>query len=76
MPTVKRMLSFIIKVINIKNLGRPANHEADQRTETKSISSTIDEILSQDLPAYSPDMDEPDKANQLHKCGECGAGYG
>ena len=36
----------------------------------------IDEILSQDLPAYSPDMDEPDKANQLHKCGDCGAGYG
>ena len=27
------------------------------------------------IPAYSPDMDEPDSANQLHKCGECGAGY-
>ena len=48
---------------------------SEYKNNTKSISSTIDEILSQDLPAYSLDMYEPNSANQLHKCGEFGAGY-
>ena len=59
---------------NVENLE---SHEdsSEYRNSTKSISSTIDEILSLDLAVYSPDMDEPDSGNQLHKCGECGAGY-
>ena len=65
MPTVKRMLSLASK-----QTMKPTKEEKDI-----SISSTIDEILSQDLPANSPDMDEPDSANQLHKRGKYGAGY-
>ena len=38
-----------------------SNHEDVNcyTNNTKSISSTVDEILSQYLPAYSPNMDEP-----------------
>ena len=58
-------------------VGNISNHENVNNyiNNTKSISSTIDEILSLDLAAYSPDMDGPDSVNQLPKCGECGAGY-
>ena len=52
-----------------------AEDVTEYKNTTKSISSTIGELLSLNLPAYSPDMDEPDSGNQLHKCGECGAGY-
>ena len=62
---------------NSTNLDIHANHEdiSEPRKGPKSKSSNIDEILSLDLTAYRPDMDEPDSGNQLHKCGECGAGY-
>jgi hypothetical protein len=62
---------------NEEDISNLENHQdvTEYKNNTKSISSTNDELLSLDLAAYSPDMDEPDSGNQLHKCGECGAGY-
>ena len=59
---------------HIENLESHEN-VTKHTNNTKSISSTIDEILSLELAAYNPKRDEPDSGNQLHKCGECGAGF-
>ena len=57
---------------DMSNLDILANHEdvSKYRTNTKSISSTVNEIPYLDLGAYSPDMDESDSCYPF-KCGEC-----
>ena len=62
---------------NIEISDNPVSQENDSeyKNNTKSISSTIDGILSLDLATYTTDMDESDSDNQLHKCEECGEGY-
>ena len=57
------------------DIDMPENHDDLERyaKDTRSISSTIDELLALEIPTYNPDKDRPDLNN--HSCGECGACY-
>jgi hypothetical protein len=57
------------------DIDMPENPDDVERyaKDTRSISSTIDELLALEMPTYNPAKDRPDLNN--HLCGECGAGY-
>ena len=74
--SLKSILSaFSLVVPEVGNIHKCREDVNKHRNSTKSTSNTIDDILSLDLAAYCPNMNEPDSGNQLHKCGEYGVGY-
>ena len=58
------------------NLNYPAKHKQDNEyNSTKSISSTIEEILSLDSLTDISETSGLSSDSQLNKCKECGQGY-